>query len=287
MVTCEGSTFPEITDDAVAQMQSAPNDRLREVMTVLIHHLHDAIREARISESEWQTAIRFLTEVGQKCGAERQEFNLLSDVLGVSMLVDALNHVAADGVTESTVFGPFYTGKQPVSPHGSSILRRHEEAPPLDVTGRVLSADGYPIAGALVEVWQTAPNGLYDVQDPNQPKGHLRASIETRADGSFAFETVMPVSYSIPDDGPVGNLLREVGRHPNRPAHIHFMISAPGHRRLVTHLFLDGDQYLESDAVFGVKSSLIVRPAYDASGRAHIQHDFGLLKERVVVSESA
>jgi catechol 1,2-dioxygenase len=280
-------SFSEITDDAVARMQGAPNGRLREVMSVLIRHLHDAIREARVTESEWKAAIRFLTETGQKCDAERQEFILLSDVLGVSMLVDALNHVAGDGVTESTVFGPFYSGKQSILPFGSSILRRSEQAMPLDMSGHVLSPEGNPIGGALVEVWQTAPNGLYDVQDPSQPKGHLRGSFETQADGSYAFETVMPVSYAIPDDGPVGCLLREVGRHPNRPAHIHFMISAPGHRRLVTHLFIDGDPYLQSDAVFGVKPSLIVRPTSNGRGRALIWHDFGLLDECVAVAECA
>jgi catechol 1,2-dioxygenase len=279
--------FGWITEAAVERMRGAPNERLRMVMAVVIGHLHDAIREASITEAEWEVAVRFLTQTGQKCDNMRQEFILLSDVLGVSMLVDALNHVAGDGVTESTVFGPFYTGKQQVLPFGASVLRRSEDAELLNLTGKVVSTTGDPIAGAVVEVWQTAPNGLYDVQDPLQPKGHLRASFETRADGQFAFETVMPVSYAIPDDGPVGKLLHEMGRHPNRPAHIHFLISAPGFRRLVTHLSVDGDPYLESDAVFGVKASLIIQPKRDKRGRIGVQHQFCLLAEGILESEGA
>ncbi|TCP95858.1 hydroxyquinol 1,2-dioxygenase [Sphingomonas sp. PP-F2F-A104-K0414] len=276
--------YPEITEDAVHRMSEAPNARLREVMAVVVRHLHDAVREARISEAEWETAIRFLTKTGQKCDAERQEFILLSDVLGVSMLVDALNHEGGDGITESTVFGPFYSGQQRVVPFGASILLRPEDAEPLVMSGRVLSADGTPVAGAIIEVWQTAPNGLYDVQDPDQPKGHLRATLEADQDGAYAFETILPVSYAIPDDGPVGQLLHGLGRHPNRPAHIHFMISATGYQRLVTHLFVEGDPYLESDAVFGVKPSLIVAPVDDGSGRLKIERDFGLSVNEAVES---
>jgi catechol 1,2-dioxygenase len=160
--------------------------------------------------------------------------------------------------------------------NGASILKRSEPGGIVVMKGRVTDAGGGPIAGALVEIWQTAPNGLYDVQDPEQPVGHMRASFETDMSGGYAFETVLPVSYAIPDDGPVGQLLAQMGRHPNRPAHTHFMISAPGYQRLVTHLFIAGDPYLESDAVFGVKPSLIVHPTIDARGRCVIVHDFGL-----------
>lgn len=268
--------FAAITEAAIARMADAPNARLREILTVVLRHLHDAIRETCLTEAEWDAAIAFLTRTGQLCGAERQEFILLSDVLGVSMLVDAINHAADEAVSESTVFGPFYAGRQPVLAAGASILKRPEDGTPLHLRGMVRTAQGMPLAGALVEVWQTAPNGLYDVQDPEQPAGHLRASFETAADGSFAFETILPVSYPIPDDGTVGMLLEALGRHPNRPAHIHFMITAPGHRRLVTHLFIDGDPYLESDAVFGVKSSLIVRPQAQTDGSLAIDYAFTL-----------
>lgn len=270
------AAFPEITQAAIDRMADAPDARLREVLSVVLRHLHDAIREARLTEAEWEAAIVFLTRTGRMCSDTRQEFILLSDVLGVSMLVDAINHAGEDGISESTVFGPFYAGRQPVLPPGASILKQPEQGTPLQVRGTVGDTEGAPIAGALVEVWQTAPNGLYDVQDPEQPAGHMRASFETAADGSFAFATILPVSYAIPDDGPVGDLLKAMGRHPNRPAHLHFMITADGCRRLVTHLFIDGDPYLESDAVFGVKTSLIVRPQVLADGGLAIDYAFTL-----------
>ncbi|WP_277983268.1 dioxygenase [Sphingomonas faeni] len=271
--------FAQITEDALTRMEDAPQARLQAVLAIIIRHLHDAIREARVTEFEWEEGIRFLTRTGQTCDTHRQEFILLSDVLGVSMLVDALNHTGADGISESTVFGPFYAGKQPTIALGSSILKRPEEADALSIHGRVRASDGTPISGALVEVWQTAPNGLYDVQDEDQPAGHLRGSFETDGNGTYAFQTVVPVSYAIPNDGPVGELLKALGRHPNRPAHVHFMITAPGYRRLVTHLFIDGDPYLKSDAVFGVKSSLIVTPQPTGSGCLSIGYDFILSAE--------
>lgn len=268
--------YDSITEDVLARMEDSSQPRLQAVLAIVIRHLHDAVREARLTEAEWEEAIRFLTRTGQMCDAKRQEFILLSDVLGVSMLVDALNHAGGDGVSESTVFGPFYAGRQPTLPLGGSILKRPETANPLTMRGHVRASAGMPIAGALIEVWQTAPNGLYDVQDPEQPAGHLRGSFETNADGGFAFDTILPVSYAIPDDGPVGAMLNALGRHPNRPAHIHFVISAPGFRRLVTHLFIDGDPYITSDAVFGVKSSLIVRPQASFEGGLTIEYDFVL-----------
>ena len=194
------------------------------------------------------------------CSDSRQELILLSDILGVSMLVDAVDNVAGPGISDSTVLGPFYAGHQRELAQGDSILLREEASEPLVMSGRVTDPEGQPVADALIEVWQTAPNQLYDVQDSDQPEGHLRASFRTDAAGAYRFRTIMPVSYPIPDDGPAGQLLAAMGRHPFRPAHIHFMISAPGYRTLVTHLFFEGDEYLESDAVFGVKPSLVVRP---------------------------
>jgi catechol 1,2-dioxygenase len=270
--------FPELTCDVIARMDYAQSARLRDVMEIVIHHLHAIVREATITQGEWAQAIDFLTRAGKMCSESRQELILLSDILGISMLVDAVDNVAGPGITDSTVLGPFYVGQQRELAQGDSILLREEEGEPLVMSGRVTGPEGQPVAGALIDVWQTAPNQLYDVQDKDQPEGHLRASFRTDAAGLYRFQTILPVSYPIPDDGPAGQLLAAMGRHPFRPAHVHFMISAPGYRSLVTHLFFEGDQYLESDAVFGVKRSLIVRPELKVGTRT-VEYDFGLAKE--------
>jgi protocatechuate 3,4-dioxygenase beta subunit len=268
--------FPELTEDVIDRMDSA-TPRLREVMTLLIRHMHSFVREAALTLDEWLTGIEFLTRTGQICSDSRQEFILLSDILGVSMLVDAIAHYSGEGITDSTVLGPFYTGRQRDLNKGDSILLREEGGEALLMKGRVADAGGKPIAGAKVEVWQTATNELYDVQDPDQPRGHLRGTFRTDEHGEYEFRTVLPVSYPIPNDGPAGQLLRGLGRHPFRPAHVHFMISAPGHRKHVTHLFLKGDKYLGSDAVFGVKPSLIVRPIMQDKTLT-VTYDFGLAR---------
>ena len=270
------TVFEELTEEVIARMRGA-SPRLREVMTLLVHHLHSFVREAALTQEEWQTGVEFLTRTGQICSDSRQEFILLSDILGVSMLVDAIGHQSGEGITDSTVLGPFYAGPQRELAKGDSILLREEDGEPLVMTGRVADANGKPVAGARVEVWQTATNQLYDVQDENQPHGHLRATFTTDAHGEYAFRTILPVSYPIPDDGPAGQLLRGLGRHPFRPAHVHFMISAPSYRKLVTHLFLKGDKYLESDAVFGVKPSLVVQPVRQ-DGTLTVAYDFGLAR---------
>jgi len=274
-----GEVFPELTRDVIDRMKDAENPRLREILELVVSHVHAIVREAKITHDEWWQAIGLLTRAGKMCSDNRQEFILLSDVLGISMLVDAIDHVGGPGISESTVLGPFYAGQQRQLAAGESILLREEEGDPLEMRCRVMDAEGRPIANALVEVWQTAPNQLYDVQDENQPSGHLRASFRTDTGGTYRFRTIMPVSYPIPNDGPAGQLLAAMGRHPFRPAHIHFMISAPGYRTLVTHLFLDGDKYLGSDAVFGVKPSLIVRPR-TIEGINTVEYDFGLADER-------
>jgi protocatechuate 3,4-dioxygenase beta subunit len=268
--------FPELTEDVIARMKNG-EPRLREVMTLLIRHLHAFVREAALTHDEWRAGIDFLTRAGQMCSESRQEFILLSDILGVSMLVDAISNDAGEGITDSTVLGPFYAGPQRELDKGETILLREENGEPLVMRGRVANEDSAPIVGAKIEVWQTATNQLYDVQDSDQPHGHLRATFRTDANGEYEFKTVMPVSYPIPSDGPAGQLLDRMGRHPYRPAHIHFMISAPGYRTLVTHLFLAGDKYLESDAVFGVKPSLIVKPERDRAVQT-ITFDFGLAR---------
>ena len=254
------------TDAVIAQIRSE-NPRLQELLVGLVGHLHAFVREVELTEAEWMVAIRYLTAVGQKSDDKRQEFILLSDVLGVSILVDAINHRKLAGATASSVFGPFWVAGAPELPHGSSIARGEEAltGEPTVVHGRVIGEDGRPIAGANLDIWQASPAGMYDVQDPNQPEMNLRGLFRSGVDGAFWFKTVKPAAYPIPDDGPVGELLRATGRHPMRPAHIHFMVGAPGYETLITHIFVEGDPYLESDAVFGVKGSLVVDFAWNRS----------------------
>jgi protocatechuate 3,4-dioxygenase beta subunit len=245
----------------VQQRNSACKDpRTRRILDVITAHLHAMVRELEPTRAEWEQAIAFLTRTGQMCSDKRQEFILLSDTLGVSMLVDAINHRREGGGTESTVLGPFYVPGAQRMPLGASISKDGKGEPML-VSGRVLDRAGRPIAGATLDVWQAAPNGFYDTQDPQQPAFNLRGVFATGADGRYRFTTVKPSSYPIPDDGPVGDMLKGAGRHPYRPAHIHFIVTAPGFRPIVTHLFMAGDRYLDSDAVFGVKESLVVTPS--------------------------
>jgi hydroxyquinol 1,2-dioxygenase len=261
---------PSLTDQVVASFAATPDERLRTVMQSLVRHLHAFVNEVELTEAEWMAAVRFLTATGKMCDdVVRQEFILLSDTLGVSMLVDAINHRYATGATDSTVFGPFYIDGMPERAFGENMALT--PGTPALVHGRVLTTDGEPIAGAVLDVWQTAENGMYSGQDTAQQHGNLRGRYRTDANGRYAISTIVPVSYPIPTDGPVGKMLEATGRHPWRPAHMHFMIDAPGFRTLVTHLFDEGDPYLSSDAVFGVKPSLMVayreRPASDALAR--------------------
>lgn len=251
------NTEQQITQNVLASMAEAPNPRLKAVMTSLVSHLHAFIREVEPTEEEWALGIQFLTRTGQMCDDKRQEFILLSDTMGVTMLVDAINHRVADGATESTIFGPFYREGAPELPAGATISQ-NERGEPVVVTGRVLSTDGTPIPDALLDIWETDENGLYEQQDPEQPDMNLRGKFRTDGEGRYCFVAIKPVSYAIPNDGPVGQLLRALRRHPYRPAHIHLLVSADGFRPVTTHLFVKGDQYLASDAVFGTKDSLIV-----------------------------
>jgi catechol 1,2-dioxygenase len=247
-------TPAQLTEGVLAAYADTPEPRLRELLTALIGHLHAFTAATRLTPQEWLAAVNFLTATGQKCDSERQEFILLSDVLGLSSLVDLVN--AADGATESTVLGPFYVPGAPVRAMGEQIGRRQDGSPAL-ARGKVTDLAGGPLAGATVDVWQCASNGLYDTQDPGQPPFNLRGVFVTGPDGSYEFRTVRPVSYPIPVDGPVGDLLRGAGRHHWRAAHIHAIVSAPGHRGVTTHIFDADNSYLDSDAVFGVKDSLI------------------------------
>jgi hydroxyquinol 1,2-dioxygenase len=244
-------------DAVVDSFADTPDPRLRELLTSLVRHLHAFIRDTEPTIGEWQQAIDFLTATGQKCDAERQEFILLSDVLGVSMLVETINNRKTAGATESTVLGPFHVVTSPRRQLGDTIDLVGSGTPCV-VAGRVLSADGTPLPGAELDVWQASDQGFYDVQQPDvQPRGNGRGLFTAGEDGAFWFRTVVPSCYPIPTDGPAGALLRATKRHGNRPAHIHFMVNAPGHRDLTTHIFVAGTPYLESDAVFAVKKSLI------------------------------
>lgn len=240
-----------------ARMGADIDPRLRTVMASLIKHLHAFIKDVELTEEEWGKAIAFLTRTGQMCGNERQEYILLSDVLGASMLVDAINNRRPEGATESTVFGPFHVANAPVRQMGDCISLDGKGEVCL-FEGRILDLDGQPISGAKLDVWADNAEGFYDVQQPDtQPQWNNRGIFITGDDGQYHFVGAKPVSYPIPDDGPVGKMLAALGRHPYRPAHIHFMITAPGYQKLVTHTFVGGDEYLTSDTVFGVKESLV------------------------------
>ncbi|MCR9122557.1 MAG: intradiol ring-cleavage dioxygenase [Phyllobacteriaceae bacterium] len=241
-----------------ARMGKSTNPRLRQVMHSMVEHLHAFIKDVEPTQEEWEVAIDFLTRTGQISDDRRQEYILLSDVLGVSMLVDAINHRRPDGATENTVFGPFHVDGAPRRAMGDSISLDGKGELCL-YTGRVLDLDGQPIAGATVDVWSDNADGYYDVQQPGeQPEWNNRGVFTTGADGAYRFVGIKPVSYPIPNDGPVGQMLEKVERHPWRPAHMHFLVSADGHEQIVTHIFVAGDDYLQSDVVFGVKDSLIV-----------------------------
>jgi len=250
-------TEQKLVDAVLKKLESAKDPRFKEVMTSLIRHLHAFVRETELTEAEWFAGIQFLTATGQKCDGKRQEYILLSDTLGVSMLVDAINHRKPGGATETTVLGPFYVPGAKNMPMWADIA---QEAPgePAYVFGRVLDVGGKPIAGATIDVWQTDGEGFYDVQRPGGNESYARGKFTTAADGRYGFRTVKPVSYPVPTDGPVGKMLLGMGRHPYRPAHVHAIISAPGYEKVATHLFVKGDAYLDSDAVFGVKQSLVV-----------------------------
>ncbi|MCS0628226.1 intradiol ring-cleavage dioxygenase [Telluria mixta] len=245
-----------ITELVNRQIAATAPQRLAEIVAALTRHLHDFAREVRLSESELMAGIQFLTQVGQTCDDRRQEFILLSDVLGLSMLVTAQNNRKPAGCTEATVFGPFHVEDSPKHALGDDIANG-AQGEPCFVRGAVKGLGGEPVANARLEVWQADEDGFYDVQYAGLDQSRARATLQTGTDGVYHFRSILANSYPIPHDGPVGKLLAALGRHPWRPAHLHFMITADGYETLITHVFRNGDRYLESDAVFGVRESLI------------------------------
>jgi hydroxyquinol 1,2-dioxygenase len=247
-----------ITEAVIGRLAECEDARFKRIMTSLVRHLHDFVRDVKLTESEWLTAIEFLTDVGKTCTDKRQEFILLSDTLGVSVLVITLNHPAAEGSVESTVLGPFYWEGAPDLPRGSN-LAEGVKGEPTFYSGRVLSVDGRPLANALLDIWSGDGEGNYDMQLPEAPGMKARGRIRTDAEGRYWFRSIRPTFYPVPTDGPVGRMLRKMGRHPYRPGHIHMIVSAAGHLPVTTHLFVAASQYLDSDAVFGMKESLVAQ----------------------------
>lgn len=271
----------------IGSMEKCDDPRLKEVVAAIVRHLHAAVKEIEPSRTEWMQAILFLTKTGHMCDDWRQEFILLSDILGVSMLVDAINSRRPTGASENTVLGPFHLEGAPELEMGANICLDGKGEPML-VHGRILDTDGNPLGGATVDVWQANDEGFYDVQQKGiQPDFNLRGKFTTGPDGRYRFKAVKPRFYPIPDDGPVGQLLDKLGRHPYRPAHFHYIISKEGYDPLTTHIFDPDDPYINSDAVFGVKESLMAKfePVEDSAKQAEngfeglyydVEHDFVL-----------
>ncbi|KAF2668548.1 aromatic compound dioxygenase [Microthyrium microscopicum] len=250
-------TIENITENVLAINSRCPNPRMKYLFERLTTHLHDFARETRLSTSEWEQSIKFLTKVGQICTDVRQEFILLSDILGLSLLVDSIDHPKPPASTEGTVLGPFHTHEAELLHHGDSISQDPDGEPCL-VICTVKDTSAKPVPGVKIDVWEADSKGLYDVQRADHKVSDGRAVLESDEKGHFHFKATVPVPYPIPSDGPVGDLLRKLYRHPYRPSHMHFMFEKTGYDHLITALYLRGDPYESSDAVFGVKESLVV-----------------------------
>ena len=281
------------TKAVLKRWEDIPDPRLREVMQSAIKHLHAFVSEVRPSGAEWFKAIEFLTQTGQKCDDKRQEFILLSDTMGVSMLVDEINNRRVAGATPSTVEGPFHIPDAPEVAHGASMAG---SAPgiPCFVSGTVRGLDGKPIAGAVLDLWQTDGEGLYEEQR-RTTEPWMRGIYKSQPDGSYSVRTVAPISYTIPMDGPIGALMERTDMSHMRPAHIHFAISAPGYHGVVTHLFQKGDEYIDNDVVYGVKAPLVVEFVKKPAGKApngdtvdtpfyELKYDFVLEQQQAVLA---
>jgi protocatechuate 3,4-dioxygenase beta subunit len=268
--------FTEANSVEAVNVRMGPDvsPRLRQVMTSLVQHLHAFAKDVELRQDEWDFAIDFLTRTGQICSEERQEFILLSDVVGLSMLVDAISNRRPTGATENTVMGPFHVQGAPVRKMGDTISLDGKGESCLFI-GKVIDIHGEPIEGASIDVWSDNADGFYSVQQPDiQDKWNNRGIFITGKDGAYEFIGIKPVSYPIPDDGPVGKMLAALGRHPNRPAHMHFLVTAPGFQKLVTHTFVGDDPWIASDAVFGVKSTLVAPFEHVRDGKTEWRSPF-------------
>lgn len=273
IVTTPSSVLP-LTLQAMAQ---TPDPRLRQLMAALTTHLHAFIQETKLTEDEFERALEFIVAIGQSTGATKNEVVLAADVLGLSTVVALQNNQDAQQESPSALLGPFWRANSPVCAASDDIARSGTPGVPLRVSGSVRDAQGAPIEDALVDVWQASPVGLYENQDPEQDDMNLRGRFRTGADGQFAFRSVRPAGYPVPTDGPCGVLLRAQRRHPNRPAHLHFMVSKPGYKVLISQVYADDDVNLESDPTLGVTRRLIGRYALQPDGRsATLQYDFAL-----------
>jgi hydroxyquinol 1,2-dioxygenase len=268
-------TQDNITQAVIARFAATPDARLKEIMTSLVQHLHAFAREGKLTEDEWFQGIEFLTRVGHITDDKRQEFILLSDTLGLSMLTVAMNQDKPAGCTEATVFGPFYVAGAPNYDLGEDVANGAAGKPCL-VRGTVRGLNGEPVPGAEIHVWQADAEGKYDVQRPDLPQPQARGVLHADGKGQYHFRSILAEAYPIPDDGPVGDMLKATKRHPWRPAHLHFMIEAPGYETLITHVFRNGDPYLDSDAVFGVRQSLVADWMQQPDGSYLVEYDFVL-----------
>jgi len=264
-----------ITQAVIASFDGTADPRLKEIMISLVQHLHAFVREVKLTEAEWFRGIDFLTRCGHITDDKRQEFILLSDVLGLSMLTVAMNNNKPQGCTEATVFGPFHVEGAPHYELGDDIANGAKGTPCI-VRGSVKDINGKPIPGAVMDVWQSDDDGLYDVQHADLGHAQARGIVTADEQGHYHFRSIVAVPYAIPHDGPVGQMLEAVGRHPWRPAHLHFMVKAPGYETLITHVFRDNSDYLDSDAVFGVRQSLVCDWVQQPDGTYLMEYDFVL-----------
>jgi hydroxyquinol 1,2-dioxygenase len=264
-----------ITQAVIASFANTGNPRLKTIMSSLVQHLHAFATEVKLTEDEWFQGIEFLTRCGHITSDKRQEFILLSDVLGLSMLTVAMNNTKPHGCTEATVFGPFHVEGAPHYELGDDIANGAKGTACL-VRGRVRGINGEPVPGAELDVWQSDDDGLYDVQHAGLDHAQSRGIVTADADGGYHFRSIVAVPYAIPHDGPVGQMLDATGRHPWRPAHLHFMIKAPGYETLITHVFREDSEYLDSDAVFGVRQSLVCGWLRQPDGTYLLEYDFVL-----------
>ncbi|KAK9449463.1 Intradiol ring-cleavage dioxygenase [Limtongia smithiae] len=283
-------TLDPYTASVINATGPATTPRVRQVFSSMIAHLHDFLRENKVTVDEWMLGVDMINRIGKMSDERRNEGILVCDVLGVESLVDALTYdLESNDHTKSAIIGPFYRENSPQYPNGASIIQKDLGGDRAVVHGHVKGVDGLPIKGARVEVWHTAPNGLYEQQDPEQPEYNLRGTFFTDDNGYYEFVGLRPTSYPIPFDGPAGDILQLLDRHPYRPGHIHFLVSAPGHRRLITQIFDSEDPYVENDSVFAVKGELVVtfQPSTSEKAPFEVVYDVVLpTSEEVAAYES-